>query len=94
MHKVVPEECLVFHISRTELNITPDRLKKMTLSDYSATLYEAFRMESHTDNVVWFKNDTISLMQELSDAQKKQLYDEGLLQASRFFSKRFPEILS
>ena len=93
IHKVVPSETLVFHISRTELNITPDRLKKMTLSDYSATLYEAFRMESHTDNVVWFKNDTISLMQELSDAQKKQLYDEGFAQGSRFFSKRFPEVL-
>jgi len=94
MHKVVPEDTLVFHISRAELNITPDRLKKMTLSDYSATLYEAFRSESHTDNVLWFKNDTISLMQELTGAQKKQLYDEGFSQASRFFSKRLPEVLS
>ena len=93
MHKVVPPECLVFHISRADLNITPERLKTMTVSDYSATLYEAFRMESVTDNVLWFKNDTISLMQELSDTQKKQLFDDGVAQGSRFFSKRFPEKL-
>jgi hypothetical protein len=93
MHKVVPPDTLVFHISRSELSITPDRLKKMTLSDYSATLYEAFRVESHTDNVLWFKNDTIAMMQELTDANKKQLYDEGFAQGSSFFAKRFPEVL-
>jgi patatin-like phospholipase/acyl hydrolase len=93
LHRIVPAECLVFHISRADLSITQDRLKKMTISDYSATLYEAFRMESFTDNVLWFKNDTISLMQELSPEQKQQLYDEGYEQSSRFCSKRFPEKL-
>lgn len=94
IHKVVPRDCLVFHISRANLLINPDRLKTMKISDYAATLYEALRSESHTKNVVWFKNDTISLMQELTPENKKQLFDEGFAQASRFFSKRFPEILS
>jgi patatin-like phospholipase/acyl hydrolase len=93
MHTIVPHDCLVFHISRSELSIHPERLKKMTISDYAATLYESFRSESQTNNVVWFRNDTISLMQELTDAQKNELYDQGFTQASRFFAKRLPEVL-
>lgn len=93
LHRIVPAECLVFHISRNDLSITSDRLKKMTISDYSATLYEAFRMESFTDNVLWFKNDEISLMQELTPEQKQELYDQGFEQGSRFCAKRFPEKL-
>jgi len=93
MNRVVPPDCLVFHISRSQLNISPDRLKKMTLSDYSSTLYEAFRNESLSQNVVCFRNDTVSLMQELNAEQKKQLYDEGVTQASRFFAKRLSDKL-
>ena len=93
LNKIVPADTLVFHIARAELKITPERLKKMTVSDYSATLYEAFRMGTITENVVWFKNDTISLMQELTDEQKNGMYSEGLEQASRFFAKRFPEVV-
>jgi hypothetical protein len=93
LHKVVPNDCLVFHISRSELSITPERLKSMSVSNYVATLYEAFRSDAHTDNVVWFRNDTISLMQELTDADKDEMYQQGYSQASRFFSKCSPEIL-
>ena len=93
MHTIVPADCLVFHISRADLLVTPERLKQLTISDYAATLYEALRSESHTENVVWFKNDTISLMQELTDAQKKELFEQGFAQASRFFAKRLPEVL-
>lgn len=91
IHRVVPPECLVFHISRANLLVSPERLKEMGVSDYVATIYEAVRSESHTENVVWFRNDTISLMQELTPENKKQLFDEGFAQASRFCSKRFPE---
>jgi NTE family protein len=93
MHKTVPHDCLVFHISRADLLINPERLKSMKMTDYAATIYEALRSESHTENVVWFKNDTISLMQELTPENKKQLFDEGYAQASRFFAKRFPEVV-
>jgi hypothetical protein len=90
----VPSDCLVFHISRDELTINQDRLKKMSLSDYSATLYEAFRTETLTSNVLWFKNDKIALMQELTAIQKKELFDEGFEQALRFFTKRGSKIIS
>lgn len=93
MHKIVPSDCLVYHISRADLLISPDRLKSMKLSDYAATIYEAMRIESHTNTVVWFKNDSISLLQELTPENKKMLYDQGFSQASRFFAKRFPEIV-
>ena len=93
LHKIVPPECLVFHISRDELTINQDRLKKMSLSDYSATLYEAFRSETLTPNVLWFKNNKIALMQELTPKQKKELFDEGFEQASRFFTKRHAQII-
>lgn len=94
IHKVVPHDCLVFHISRANLLINPDRLKSMKISDYAATIYEAMRVESHGENVVWFKNDTISLMQELTAEDKKLLFDEGFTQASRFLAKRLPEVVS
>lgn len=94
LQRVVPPETLVFHISREELRITPDRLAKMTIAEYSAKLYESSRGESTSENVVWFKNDEIALMQELSEAQKLQLYTQGFEQGSRFFAKRFPEVLS
>ena len=94
MHTIVPHDCLVFHISRAELQITPERLKQLSITDYAATLYEAFRSESHTDNVVWFKNDSVSLLQELTEAQKKGLFDDGFAQASRFLAKRLPEVVS
>ncbi len=93
LQKIAPPECLVFHISRADLNINPNRLKKMTLADYSATLYEASRIETVSDNVLWFTNDEIALMQELTDEHKKQLFEQGFEQGSRFFAKRFPEVL-
>jgi hypothetical protein len=93
LHTIVPPECLVFHISRSDLKITPERVKEMSLSTYAATLYESFRSESVTGNVVWFKNDTVMLMQELTEDDKKHLYDQGFAQASRFLAKRLPEVL-
>ena len=94
LHKIAPPDCLVFHISRADLNINPERLKKMTLADYSATLYEASRIDTISENVLWFTNDEIALMQELTEANKQQLFEQGIEQGSRFFAKRFPEILS
>jgi hypothetical protein len=94
IHKVVPPECLVFHISRAEFNITPERLQTMSITDYAATLYEAVRTESQPDNVVWFKNDRISILQQLTDDDKKELFEYGYANVSRFIAKRLPEIVS
>jgi len=93
--RVAPPGSLVFHISREELSIIPDLLPKLTLADYSAKLYESSRgADGHGENTLWFTNDEIALMQELTDAQKQQLFTQGFDQGSRFFAKRFPEILS
>jgi NTE family protein len=93
LHRIVPADCLVFHISRSDLSITPERVKAMSVSTYAATLYESFRSESLSGDVIWFKNDTIMLMQELTEEQKTELYEQGFAQASRFLTKRLPEVL-
>lgn len=93
IHKIVPPDCLVFHISRVDFSITPERLKKMTITDYASTIYEASRAGTITENVVWFKNDKIGLLEELTDDQRSEMYNDGFEVASRFFAKRLPEIV-
>jgi len=93
IHHLVPRDCLVFHIRRADLTITPGRLKKMTIAEYASTIYEAFRNGSTSENVMWFTNDSIALLQELTDEQKSEIYNEGVEQASRFFAKRLPQIV-
>jgi len=93
IHKIVPVDCLVFHISRADLTITTDRLKKMSITDYASTIYEASRAGTITENVVWFKNDKIGLLEELTDDQRIEMYSEGFDQASRFLAKRLPEVV-
>jgi len=83
----------VFQIGRRELRITPENLKRMTLTQYSATLYESTKLDTKPENVLFFKNDEISMLQELTKEQKQKLYDEGFARASVFFAKRLADKL-
>jgi len=93
IYKIVSPDTLVFQIGRRELSITPENLKRMNLTQYSATLYESTKLDTKPDNVLFFKNDEISMLQELTKEQKQKLYDEGFARASVFFAKRLADKL-
>jgi hypothetical protein len=88
LHKLVPPECLVFHISRGGSSIFPSQLESISISAFLGDIYETSRKEFYPPNVLWFQNNTISVLQELTNEDKQALFDEGVLQATRFLAKR------
>lgn len=93
IHTVVPQNCLVFHICRGELNLFPKQVESMTILELFGTIYESSRTTVLPTNVITFKNDKIAILQELTPAIKKEMFDYGLSTASRFLAKRAAEEL-
>jgi len=92
--KVVPDTCLVLHISSTADAIYPSELDTMSFSKFIHTIYRGARCGNALGhNVLWLQNNTISILQAIGDKEKEQLYNEGFSQTRDFLTKRFPEEL-
>lgn len=90
---VAPPECLTLHISAPSETIFPGELQDMTLATYLHRVYRGMRTKAPSRNMLWLNNSTISILQELSPAEKASLVDEGYSQTLAFLAKRFPKEL-
>jgi NTE family protein len=91
IHKIVPKDCLVFHLRREVTPMLPESVATTSMYDL---LVHIFIVKSNTEfpsNVVLFTNNNIRSLQELSPTDKIQLFDCGLRGVNRFFAQRLPQ---
>ena len=93
LHKIVPPETLVLHISSQIRSIFPSELSKMDVSSYVDILYQSSRKQPVTKNVLWLSNTTVSVVSQLSEADKNLMIQQGHDQTLRFIAKRLTEKL-
>jgi NTE family protein len=90
---IVPKTCLVVHISELGVPIYANQLKDMSISAFMYRIYRCTRGKFKGENVLWLRDETIHILQQLNDQDKKYLYDQGYLQTTAFLTKRFPKEL-
>ena len=90
---IVPPECLVLHISSPSETIFPADIPTLTLPTYLHRVYRCMRNRPVTRNTLWLHNDSIGILQDITQREKDLLVEEGFSQTRAFFSKRFPKEL-
>jgi hypothetical protein len=93
LSSIAPPDCLTLHISSPCETIFPSEVEDMALATYLHRVYRGMRNKTPTRNTLWLYNNTISILQELTPADKTLLMDEGYSQTLLFLSKRFPKEL-
>lgn len=88
LSEFVPDNCLVFHISYPNKPLMPKDLVNMTIVDMARHIYVGKRSSKGNANTVWFRNDSVHIMQTLTPSDKQMLYDQGFLQATRFLKSK------
>jgi predicted acylesterase/phospholipase RssA len=90
---VVPDSTLVLHISAPAENVFPADLEKMTVPSFIHRVYRNMRTKYTNKNMIWLQNTTIGLLQDLTEADKQLLYDQGYSQTLAFLTKRISQEL-
>lgn len=85
---IVPDDCLVLHISERPASLYPSHLAEMDLSSFLYTIYRTSRGRPLSPSVLWLRNSTVSVLQDLTPAEKESLIEEGASQTRAFLSKR------
>ena len=88
---VVPPECLVLHISSPSERLFPKDIADIPLTTYLHRVYRGMRNRPVTRNTLWLHNDSIGILQEITQAEKDLLVEEGLSQTRAFLAKRLPK---
>lgn len=93
LDKVVPSSCLVIHISEMGVPLTAKDIKEVSVPTFMYQIYRSTRQKPSRENVIWLRDESIAVLQQLTEKDKQHLYNQGFLQTSTFFAKRFPKEL-
>lgn len=88
LESVVKPDCLVLHISEVAQSLYPQDLTSLSLTDYLYRIYRSMRGRPTGSNVLWLRNTTIGVLQDVTDEEKTQLIAEGASQTLAFLTKR------
>lgn len=93
LESIVPETCLVIHISDPMEAIRKEDLPEMPIATFLHRVYRGMRGKPAAPNVLWLHEKSISILQHITPQDKKHLYEEGYSQSLAFLSKRFTKEL-
>jgi hypothetical protein len=93
IHKLVPRDCLVFHIDQSHKPLFVQDMSKTSFLGYVSHLYNISRTDSITPNTIWLRNETIQILQEVKQEEKQLLFDQGYSQTLAFFTNTSSEKL-
>jgi NTE family protein len=93
LDSIVPNSCLVIHISESGSSLYANELKELNISTYMYKIYRCARKKPKGENVLWLRDDSIHILQQLTDQDKQHLYDQGFLQTTTFFTQRLAKEL-
>ena len=88
LDSLVPDDCLVLHISELPTHLYASRLETMDFTSYLYAIYRCARTRPVKPNVLWLRNSSVSILQELTSEQKEALVEDGYSSAVAFLTKR------
>jgi hypothetical protein len=88
LDSIVDADCLVLHISEPSRNLYAKEMESLALTDFVYRVYRATRGRPSGANVLWLQNTTVGLLQDLTDAEKDDLIQQGVTQTTAFLTKR------
>lgn len=88
LSSLVPADCLVLHISDPGEKLYASELESIPFTTYLYRIYRSMRGRPTAPNVLWLQNSSVSLLQEMTPAQKDALCEQGASQTLAFLSKR------
>jgi NTE family protein len=83
----LPKDCLTFVVSYSPRSLYPTDLDG-NLMEFAKQLYAGQRRPPKSKNALWFKEDKVHVIQEVTPGDRKRLLDEGYSQTLAFLSKR------
>lgn len=86
---IVPDTCLVIHISEMGIPLFANQLKNTSIMAFMYQVYRCTRNKPKGKNVLWLHDESIFILQQLSEKDKRYLYNQGYLQTTAFFTQRF-----
>lgn len=86
----LPKDCLSFVVSYTPASIHPHMLQG-NLFEFVKQLYSGKRHPPTSKYAVWFKEDKINIIHDLTEDDKKRLIQSGYSQVVAFLTKRLAE---
>lgn len=88
LDSIVDADCLILHISEPSRSLYAKEIESLSLSDFVYRVYRATRGRPMGSNVLWLHNTTVGLLQDLTDAEKDDLIQQGVTQTTAFLTKR------
>lgn len=85
---MVGPETLVLHISDPGEKLYAAELGSLSLATYLHRLYRSMRGRPTSRTVLWLRNSTVGLVQDLSPSERESLMEEGASQTRAFLTKR------
>jgi hypothetical protein len=86
----LPKDCLSFIVSYTPTPMYPHMLQG-NLFEFLKQLYTGPRHPPTSKYAVWFKEDKVNIIHDLTDNDKKRLIESGYSQVFAFLTKRLTE---
>lgn len=86
----LPKDCLSFIVSYTPMAIHPHMLQG-NIFEFLKQLYTGPRHPPTSKYAVWFKEDKVNIIHDLTDNDKKRLVQSGYSQVFTFLTKRLAE---
>lgn len=86
----LPKDCLTFIVSYTPKGIRPQDLED-NLPELLKQLYCGQRRPPRSDTALWFKEDTVHVIHDVTTDDKARLIRQGYLQTVAFLSKRLAQ---
>jgi hypothetical protein len=85
---LVGPDTLVLHISDPGEKLYASELETISLTTYLYRVYRSTRGRPASPNVLWLRNSTVGLLQDLTLPEREALLADGDLQTRTFLTKR------
>lgn len=83
----LPKDCLTFVVSYSPRSLYPSDLDG-NLAEFAKQLYAGQRRPPKSKYALWFKEDKVHVIQEVTPGDRKRLLDEGYSQTRTFLTQR------
>lgn len=90
---IVPDDCLILHLSTEPPRIFPADLEGMSISTYVNVVYQSIRRRPTHKQMIWLQNDTIGMLHDITQEDKDTMIEQGTSQTRAFLAKRFAQEL-
>lgn len=88
LDSMVGPETLILHISDPGEKLYASELETLSLPTYLHRIYRSMRSRPRSHNVLWLRNSTVGIVQDLTLPEREALLEEGASSTRAFLAKR------